>query len=44
MGYKRHEALDALEKYDYDLDKVGLDFHIHLETTLTRTVGCKLPG
>lgn len=24
MGYKRSEALDALEKYDYDLDKVSL--------------------
>jgi epidermal growth factor receptor substrate 15 len=23
MGYKRSEALDALEKYDYDLDKVS---------------------
>ncbi|SPJ76400.1 related to EDE1 protein [Fusarium torulosum] len=23
MGYKRHDALDALEKYDYDLDKAA---------------------
>lgn len=31
MGYKRSEALEALEKYDYDLDKVNSNVHFCYE-------------